>query len=173
MGAEIKCFWPLTSSITSEVKNDHAYVTTQNILNKFIEVNLSMYGLVVMLSNSTQTTMSHIYKIKEMGKTSQTQQDLTFKFSISISWLTFHKILHNHLPISEFVTRHLKSSWLDEFWFFFFADFRELYLSPAASKLCSCGVSNFLTFIIEFLWSMRFHFLDSCFGQEANSWQRA
>ena len=35
--------------------------------------------------------------------------------------------------------------------FFFFADFRELYFSPAASILCSCGVSNFLTFIIEFL----------------------
>ena len=126
MGAEIKCFWPLTSSITSEVKNDHAYVTTQNILNKFIEVNLSMYGLVVMLSNSTQTTMSHINKIKEMGKTSQTQQDLTFKFSISISWLTFHKILHNHLPISEFVTRYLKSSWLDEFWFFFLRRFQRI-----------------------------------------------
>ena len=23
------CFWPLTASITSEVKNDHAHVTTQ------------------------------------------------------------------------------------------------------------------------------------------------
>ena len=40
------CFWPLTASITSEVKNYHTYVTTQRILNKFIEVNLSV-GCVV------------------------------------------------------------------------------------------------------------------------------
>ena len=40
------CFWPLTASITSEVKNDHNYVTTQRILNKLIEVNLSV-GCVV------------------------------------------------------------------------------------------------------------------------------
>ena len=32
-------FWPLTASITIEVKNEYAYVTTQRILNKFIEIN--------------------------------------------------------------------------------------------------------------------------------------
>ena len=32
-------FWPLTASTTSDVKNDHAYVITQGICNKFIEVN--------------------------------------------------------------------------------------------------------------------------------------
>ena len=31
------CFWPLTASMTSEVKNNYAYVITQG--NKFIEVN--------------------------------------------------------------------------------------------------------------------------------------
>ena len=33
------CFWPLTASMTSEVKNNYAYVITQGICNKFIEVN--------------------------------------------------------------------------------------------------------------------------------------
>ena len=32
------CFWPLTASMTSEVKNNYAYVITQDICNKFIEV---------------------------------------------------------------------------------------------------------------------------------------
>ena len=33
------CFWPPTASITSEVKINYAFVTTQDICNKFIEVN--------------------------------------------------------------------------------------------------------------------------------------
>ena len=33
------CFLPLTASMTSEVKNNYAYVITQDICNKFIEVN--------------------------------------------------------------------------------------------------------------------------------------
>ena len=32
------CFWPLTASITSETKINYAYVITQDICNKFIEV---------------------------------------------------------------------------------------------------------------------------------------
>ena len=31
-------FWPLTASMISEVKNKYAYVITQDICNKFIEV---------------------------------------------------------------------------------------------------------------------------------------
>ena len=30
-------FWPLTASLTSEVKNDYAHVITQDICNKVIE----------------------------------------------------------------------------------------------------------------------------------------
>ena len=41
------CFWPLTAFMRSEVKNDHAHVTTQRILNKFIEVNLSVGSMVL------------------------------------------------------------------------------------------------------------------------------
>ena len=41
--------WPLTASM--EVKNTHANVTTQGILNKFIEVSF-LHGLAVMLSLS-------------------------------------------------------------------------------------------------------------------------
>ena len=33
------CIWPLTASMTSEVKHNYAYVITQDIFNKFIEVN--------------------------------------------------------------------------------------------------------------------------------------
>ena len=36
---EIWCFWPLTASTTSEVKNDHTHIFKQGICNKFIEVN--------------------------------------------------------------------------------------------------------------------------------------
>ena len=31
------CFWPLTASLTSEVKNNYAYVITRDICNKFID----------------------------------------------------------------------------------------------------------------------------------------
>ena len=34
-----RCFLPLRASTTSEVKNDHTHVITQDIYNKFIEVN--------------------------------------------------------------------------------------------------------------------------------------
>ena len=37
--ASVVCFWPLTASMTSEVKNNYAYVITQDICSKFIEVN--------------------------------------------------------------------------------------------------------------------------------------
>ena len=41
--------WPLIASITLEVKNDHVHVTTQRILNKFIEANFSAGCLVWLL----------------------------------------------------------------------------------------------------------------------------
>ena len=40
------CFWPLTASMTSEVKNNYAYVITQDICNKFIEVNFCVGCMV-------------------------------------------------------------------------------------------------------------------------------
>ena len=62
--AEI-CFWPLTASTISEVKNDHAHVMTQDIRNKFIEVNFFV-GCMVSQPNcllQDLTTMSFINKI--------------------------------------------------------------------------------------------------------------
>ena len=44
------CFWPLTASITSEAKINYAYVTTQGICNKFIEVNFCV-GCMVSQTN--------------------------------------------------------------------------------------------------------------------------
>ena len=40
------CFWPLTASMTSEAKNNYVYVITQDICNKFIEVNFCMGRMV-------------------------------------------------------------------------------------------------------------------------------
>ena len=39
-------FWPLIASMTSEVKNNYAYVITQDICNKFIEVNFCVGCMV-------------------------------------------------------------------------------------------------------------------------------
>ena len=59
------CFWPLAASITSEVKINYAYVTTQGICNNFIEVNFCM-GPRLWQPNplfQDSTTMSLINKI--------------------------------------------------------------------------------------------------------------
>ena len=45
-----------------EVNNNYAHVTTQRILNKFIEINFPV-GLAIMLSISTQTTSKNIDEI--------------------------------------------------------------------------------------------------------------
>ena len=37
--ASVGCFWPPTASMIWEVKNNYAYIITQDICNKFIEVN--------------------------------------------------------------------------------------------------------------------------------------
>ena len=41
------CIWPLTASVTSEVKHNYAYVITQDIFNKFIEVNFWFHSQIV------------------------------------------------------------------------------------------------------------------------------
>ena len=64
--ASEECFWPLTASMTSEVKNNYAYVITQDICNKFIEVNFCVGCMVSEPNHLLQrlTTMSLINKIK-------------------------------------------------------------------------------------------------------------
>ena len=60
------CFLPLTASMTSEFKNNYAYVITQDICNNFIEVNFCV-GCMVSEPNRLQqhsTTMSLSRKIK-------------------------------------------------------------------------------------------------------------
>ena len=44
--AKIWCFWPLTASTTSEVKNNHAHIIKQDISNKFIEIKFSVGCMV-------------------------------------------------------------------------------------------------------------------------------
>ena len=40
------CFWPQTAFMTSEVKNYNAYVITQDICNKIIEVIFCVGSMV-------------------------------------------------------------------------------------------------------------------------------
>ena len=58
------CFWPLTASMTTEVKNN--YVITQDICNKFIEVNFCVGCMVSQPNHLLQhsTTVSLIDKIE-------------------------------------------------------------------------------------------------------------
>ena len=40
------CFWPLTASMTSEVKKNHAHVYPYRELSKFSEINFSIGCMV-------------------------------------------------------------------------------------------------------------------------------
>ena len=64
------CFLPLTASMISEVKNNFAYVITQDICNKFIEVNFYGGCMVSQPNRLLQhsTTMSLINKIFDTVK---------------------------------------------------------------------------------------------------------
>ena len=64
--ASERCFRPLTASMTSEVKNNYAYVITQDICNKFIEVNFCVGCMVSQPNHLLQhsTTVSLIDKIE-------------------------------------------------------------------------------------------------------------
>ena len=55
------CFWPLTASMTSEVKNNYAYVITQYICNKFIEVNFCV-GCMVLTMTKTFLILKSTYR---------------------------------------------------------------------------------------------------------------
>ena len=85
------CFWPLTASMTLEVKNNYAYVI--NICNKFIKVNFCV-GCMVSKPNrllQRSTTMSLIDKIghtyppefESLAHTPQFSKGLGDKSSIS------------------------------------------------------------------------------------------
>ena len=40
------CFWPLTASVTSEVKINYLYVIMQDICNKFFYINFCLGSTV-------------------------------------------------------------------------------------------------------------------------------
>ena len=63
---DIWCFWPLSASTTSEVKNDHAHVITQDICNKFIEIKFSVGRMVSQPNRLLQrsTTMNLINEMR-------------------------------------------------------------------------------------------------------------
>jgi hypothetical protein len=64
------CFRPLTASMTSEIKNNYAYVITQDICNNFIEVNFCVGCMVSQPKHMQQrsTTMSLINKLSFQQK---------------------------------------------------------------------------------------------------------
>ena len=70
------------------------------------------------------------------------------------SWLTFHKILQNHIPISEFATRDLKSSRINDLQFFT----NEQIFSSDNGKHFVCGNHflriNVFFFVFEFLFNL-------------------
>ena len=57
------CFWPLTASITSEVKNNYAHYIPQDICKKFIEVNClwDVWFLGQIVCSKTQSTPNDSY----------------------------------------------------------------------------------------------------------------
>ena len=92
------CFWPLTASMTSEIKNNHAHVTTQRILNKFIDVYLSLlfdicdfsifkiYSEVVNISVGHPVYLSYL-PVKQIWQ--KTQFD-----SVSLTWKPENQYCH-------------------------------------------------------------------------------
>ena len=73
------CFWPLTASMTSEVKNNYAYVITQDIFNNFIEVNFCVECMV-----------SQPNRLLQRSTTTQFAKSCKTPFSHSIS---FHSLV--------------------------------------------------------------------------------
>ena len=61
--ASEECFWPLTASMTSEVKNKYAYYIWQDICNKLIEVKIFV-GCMVSWPNRHPWIINKIYLIK-------------------------------------------------------------------------------------------------------------
>ena len=61
-------FWPLTASMTLEVKNNYAYVITQDICNKFIEVNFCV-GCMVSEPNRLLQRSTTMFLINNNKKT--------------------------------------------------------------------------------------------------------
>ena len=95
------CFWPPTAFMTSEVKNNYAYVIMEDICNKFIEVNFSV-GCKVSRPNrllQRSTTMSFINKIPGLGNSIT----LTKKFSKRVNSV-FYYALMDLLPFSWHVS---------------------------------------------------------------------
>ena len=112
MCAEIWCFWPLTASTTSEVKNAHAHVATQRILNKFIGIKFSI-GCMVWpwcCLNQHWTTMSLINKIGSALQKGQLEISHVIQlefFRANVDHLGLTKMLH-------FV--HCLHVWMTETW---------------------------------------------------------
>ena len=58
------CFWPLTASMTSEVKNKYAYYIPQDICNKLIEVKFFVGCMI--LGQIEYSTVEHSWIINEI-----------------------------------------------------------------------------------------------------------
>ena len=71
------CFWTPTASMTSKIKINYACVISQDICNKFIEVNFCVGCMVSEPNHLLQrlTTMSLINKIANFRKFKDIQSD--------------------------------------------------------------------------------------------------
>ena len=61
------CFWPLTASMTSDVKNNYAYYIPQDICNKLIGVKFFVGSMVSL--QIEYSTIEHPWIINEIGST--------------------------------------------------------------------------------------------------------
>ena len=80
MCIEIWCFWPLTASKSSEVKNDHTHVITQDICNRFMEINFFV-GCMVSQPNCLfqgSTTMPFLIRFHFSGSRPAKTDSLAF-----------------------------------------------------------------------------------------------
>ena len=117
MCAEIWCFWPLTTSTTSDVKNDHAHVITQDICNKFIEIKFSVGCMVFpwLRLLHRQLPVKLLIRLLQSYRCEQTNKDFFAKNVLShvtnrwfhFMWFTIYQ--NGHLYSHHEIWNHVGS----------------------------------------------------------------
>ena len=104
-------FRPLTAFITMDVKDNHAHVTTQRILNKFIDINFSLGCMVWPWHDCSYI----FYNSKPETSFVITTVCLFTKWTWA-SWVIIQLITSHAYQIGLFMDLTLMSVWLWSFW---------------------------------------------------------
>ena len=85
------CFWPLTASMTSEVKNKYAYYILQDICNKLIEAKnfCGMYGFSAKSNIAPLNILGLLMRYIHLSKT---KNKLLTKFYVF--WLVSYELIY-------------------------------------------------------------------------------